>query len=69
MYILTMMSNVIYFNIFTIKHEMERRAWCVLCGGQVGDGAGVGRQSDGGSGAGRSEDSLGVKRIRVVWKG
>lgn len=39
MYTLAMMSNVIYFNIFTIKHEMDRPAWCVLCGVLRGEAA------------------------------
>lgn len=36
MYMLAMMSNVIYFNVFTIKPEMDRPAWRVLCGMQRG---------------------------------
>lgn len=67
MYILAMMSNVIYFNIFTIKHEMDRLVWCVLWW-RGGGWERVLKVEGKVVGAGRTEDSLRVKR-RIGWSG
>lgn len=40
MYILGMMSNVIYFNIFTIKRDGQASLVCAVLGGQVGEDLG-----------------------------
>lgn len=75
MYILAMMSNVIYFNIFTIKHEMGQASLvCAVArsgGGAGGQGLGEGAVV-GGQGCGDREDR-GQPQSReenwVVWKG
>lgn len=72
MYILAMMSNVIYFNIFTIKHEMGQ-ASLVCAVARSGGGAGGGwervlKLEGKVAGTGRTEVSLRVER-RIGWSG
>lgn len=59
-YILAMMSNVIYFNLFTIKPEMDGPVWHVLCQGGVGVGAGQGQ------GVGAVWEDWGLGELRTV---